>query len=541
MADFQGALSHLKTTIERKIQSLNFPGLAIGITNRERLLFVGNYGIANRDAQQPVTPETLFQIGSISKAFTSIVLLQLQEQGLLDIDDPVSKYLTWFEIQSEYAPITLRHLLSHTAGIITGADETSAAHTETWNLRHTRATAPPGEMFHYSNSGYKVLGLVLQALLGQSITEILQERLLTPLGMTASEPAITQAIRSRLAVGYEAYFDDRPHPLGSTLAPAPWLESDTADGSISSTAEDMCRYLRLLLNGGTGLLTPKSFRQLIHPIIPTGDGLHGEHYGLGLFIQNLDGHSIIGHGGGMVGYLAHLLADLDAGLGIITLTNSPYSPETIATLARDLLTASLDGGKIPEIPVDDPYQVGNAEDYIGRYCLGEKEFTLILKGEHLYMKFQEDSILLEPADPDVFLIPHPPFELFPLRFGRDTHPGDGEKAPVIEAIHGPDVYLREGAGSPHEPSYSPDWDAYPGHYRSHNPWLSNFRVVLRKGSLWLIYPQGEEEPLHPLEPNLFRVGADPRSPEFIRFEVIIAGHAMLVNLSGGAYCRTFTP
>ena len=160
MLSTESAFQRLSEYIDRRLPTLNAPGIAIGITNREQILHTGFFGLANRETGIPVTPETLFQIGSISKSFASIILLQLQEQGLLDINDPVTKYLSWFEIQSEYEPITLRHLMSHTAGIVMGNDETVAAFTEAWNLRHTKATASPGEMFHYSNSGYKVLAPV---------------------------------------------------------------------------------------------------------------------------------------------------------------------------------------------------------------------------------------------------------------------------------------------------------------------------------------------------------------------------------------------
>lgn len=558
MADFQGTLKRLDVTIERYLQSLTIPGLVIGITNCDRLLFVGHYGLANRESQQPVTSKTLFQIGSISKAFTSILLLQLQEEGLLNIDDPIINHLPWFEVQSKYDPITLRHLMSHTAGIINGSDETPAAYTEVWNLRYTQTTAPPGEIFHYSNSGYKVLGLVLQTILGQPIAEIMRQRLFDPLGMTATEPVFTHATRARLAVGYESYYDDRPHPRGGLLAPATWLEADSADGSICSTAEDMCCYLRALLQRGAGLLNPDSFEQLIQPIIPTDDGLHGEHYGLGMCIKQVGGHHVISHSGGMVGYQSHLLADLDAGLGVIALCNSLYSPEDIANLAWENLVALLDGKEIPEVPQADPYTVKNIDDYVARFHCGEKEFLLISQGEHLYLEFKGDLVLLEPTAPDVFLVPHPAFELFLLYFEREQSPaiptsagdceesedkpGKGvEKTSITAAFHGPDVYLREGCRSAPVPSYPPEWDAYPGHYRTFSPWYSNIRVVLRKGKLVLIEPNGEEHALHPLEPGRFRVDDEPRSPEFIAFDLLIDGKAQQANLSGGSYSRTFTP
>ena len=528
MVSTERALQRLSEYIERQLPALDAPGIAVGITRRERVLHVGVYGKSNREAGHPVTPNTLFQIGSISKSFTSIIILQLQEQGLLDIDDPVTKYLPWFEIQSAYEPITLRHLMSHTAGIIMGSDDTVSAYTETWNLRNTRATAPPGEMFHYSNSGYKVLGVILQTILKQSIADILHKYVFHPLGMDATLPVIRSGERSKMAVGYSPFFDDRPLPVSGLLAPATWLESDTADGSICSTAEDMCRYIQSLLNHCKGLLSPKSYEYLIEPVIPTEDGMHGEHYGLGICTQQIDGHHVISHSGGMVGYTADMLADLDAGLGVIVLTNGPAEPERLSRQILGQMCAVLEGNELPELPLDIPAKVEGADDYVGKY------FSLTSKDERLYLDFEAATVLLEPLGTDKFFVPHPNFELLPLQFRR-------ENDEIVEAIHGGEIYARESYQGKPPNEYPSDWGAYLGHYRSHNPWLSNFRIVLRKGTLVFIYPTGEDEPLHQLEPGLFRIGGDPRSPEFIRFDIVIDSRAMQAILSGGVYSRTFTP
>ena len=112
---------------------------------------------------------------------------------------------------------------------------------------------------------------------------------------------------------------------------------------------------------------------------------------------------------------------------------------------------------------------------------------------------------------------------------------------ITGAGWGAERYVRDGVEAKAVLESPIEWDAYPGHYRSHNPWLTNFRVVSRAGSLVFIDPSGEEEPLHQLEPGLFRVGDDPRSPEFIRFDVVLDGKAMQAILSGGVYSRTFTP
>jgi len=533
LISIESAIPRLNEVIERQLPTFNAPGIAIGLTHREHFLHVGIFGLANQEAGQPVRRETLFQIGSISKSFTSITLLQLQEQELLDINDPVTKYLPWFEIKSEYEPITLRHLMSHTAGIITGSDETVSAYTEAWKLRYTKATAPPGEMFHYSNTGYKVLGLVLETVLGQSIADILWGHILEPLGMNESLPVIRSAARQRLAVGYSPFYDDRPIPPGGVLAPATWLESDTADGSICSTAEDMCKYLRLLLQQVHGLLTQKSFEQLIEPIISTADGLHAESYGLGLSSQQLDGHHVIGHSGSMVGYTSDMLADLDSGLGVIVLTNGPAEPEKISRYALKLIRAAWNGDELPEIPSQIPENVGQIEVYTGKYCGDGKSFTLTSQNQRLTMDFEAVTVLLEPYDVDRFLIHHPDFELFPLQFGR-------ENDQITEATYGGKRYVHDGYQGETSFASPAEWGPFPGHYRTHNPWLSNFRVVLRKGSLVLIYPSGDDKPLHQLESGLFRIGDDPRSPEFIRFDLVISGKAMQAILSGGVYSRTFT-
>ena len=531
MIALESAFQRLSESIEKQLPIFNAPGVAIGITNREKILHASVHGLANADKWKAVTPKTLFQIGSISKSFTSILLLQLQEQGLLNIDEPVSTYLPWFDIQSNHAPITLRHLMSHTAGIITGSFSATSAYTETWTLRHTKATAAPGEYFHYSNSGYKVLGVVLETILGQSFGEILHKHILRPLGMNTTTPVIRNAERGQMAVGYNPFYDDRPLPAGGLLAPATWLESDTADGSICSTAEDMCVYLRALLQNGAGLLAPQSFEKMVKPFLATNDGLHGEHYGLGLFTQEINGRRIIGHSGGMVGYTADMLADMDSGLGVIVLTNGPAQPQKISRYALDLLHAALQGDDLPDFPSD----LTKLDDAcLGRYASAEKSFTLTMEDERLAFGFGSATVPVQPLSPDSFLVPHPDFELFPIRLRR-------ENGQVTGATYGGERYVREGYPQKVSSPHPPEWDAYPGHYRSHNPWFSNFRIVLRDGLLVFIEPNGEEAGLHHVELDLFRIGDEPFSPEFIRFDVVLDGKAMRAVFSGGVYSRIFTP
>jgi CubicO group peptidase (beta-lactamase class C family) len=570
MTNFEEAFKRLDQFIEQKMKATNVPGMAIAVTDRERLLRVSTYGFADVAAQTRVTPEMLFEIGSIGKSFTSIALLQLREEGRLDLHEPVTRYLPWFEIQSEHEPITPHHLMSHTAGITMGPEFPGEARYEVWALRETEATAPPGTYYHYSDAGYKTLGVVLENLLRQPYGDIIQARILDPLGMTATEPIITNETRKWLAVGYEGFYDDRPLPRGRPLAPATWLEHAEGAGSIASTPADMAAYLRMLMNRGQGprgpILSEESFDLMTQRVIEAEEEGKGSFYGYGLGIRESDGHTYIGHGGGMVGYYSYMLADMDDGLGVVVLMNGPggQSDEEIANLALKLLRAALHDQELPSVPPTDSTKIENGAEYAGTYracpaCpersrgkhgrternqvlrkkpgfkrrAGAKMFTLVAEGERLMLRYDDERVVLEQRGPDRFYVDHPDFALFLLRFGR-------EEGQVVETFHGPDWYTNDRYAGPMTFDYPQEWDAYPGHYRSHNPWLSNFRVILRKGALALIHPSGEEEPLEPLGGTVFRVGNDDRSPERIRFDTILNRQALRANLSCGDYYRTFT-
>ena len=155
----------------------------MAITDRERTIHTATFGFAELESATPLDPGYLFEIGSIGKSFTAIVLLQLASEGRLDIHAPVARYLPWFEVQSDFEPITLHHLLCHSAGITRGTDFPADPRYEVWALRYTRAGTPPGERFHYSNAGYKALGLIAEAVTGQTYAELVRERILDPLGM----------------------------------------------------------------------------------------------------------------------------------------------------------------------------------------------------------------------------------------------------------------------------------------------------------------------------------------------------------------------
>jgi len=401
------------------------------------------------------------------------------------------------------------------------------------------ATAPPGTFFHYSNLGYKVLGHVVERVTGRRFPEEVQTRIFDPLGMTTAAPEITHAIRPRLAVGYVPLFDDRPTPPHNPLVPATWLEGETADGSLVMTAEDLATYLRMLLNRGAypggRLLSPESFALLTQRVIQSVSGEEPRFYGYGLGSYDVVGHTYLGHNGGMVGYFAGMLGDLDAGVGAVVLVNGPGRPGSLARAAVDHLRAATKGGEPPELPAAPDATAPNAADYAGSYRGAERTLTVRATDGRLVLDHEGSEIPLTPYGADAFVADHPEFSRYVFGFGRSEDR-------VAELFHGPIWLVNDHYDGPRSFDHPPEWLAYLGRYRSHNPWLPIFAVVLRKGELWQIMPAGadgfdDEQPLVPLPDGSFRVGADERGPERIRFDTIVDGQAVHANLSGGDYYR----
>lgn len=290
------------------------PGLALAVFDRDGLVLTREAGVTDLAAGTPVQPGTLFEVGSIGKSFTATVILQLADEGKLALDDPVVRHLPWFRVPRTGDRITLHHLLSHTAGITAGVDGTPEATFQVWRLRDLRPGSAPGRHFHYSNVGYKALGLVIEAVEGASYADVIRRRLLEPVGMRDSEPAIHDATRRRLAVGYEALYSERPWTTGDPVAPAPWLTTGTADGSVAATATDLAAWARFLMLGGAGVT-----ERMSTPVHDEGGSAQRWGYGYALSRLELGGRTFIGHGGGMVGYLAGMQWEPASGIGAVVL------------------------------------------------------------------------------------------------------------------------------------------------------------------------------------------------------------------------------
>jgi CubicO group peptidase (beta-lactamase class C family) len=428
VSNHAAAADLLDAYIERQMHADGTPGAAVALTDRERLLRVATYGFADMAAETPIAPGALFPLGSIGKVFTAVAILQLYEAGALDLHAPVDRYLPWFHVGGAFAPVTPHHLLSHSAGIVAGMDTAPDAASEVWALRELASGSAPGEHFHYSNVGYKVLGLIVEQLTDEPYGDVIRRRIMMPLGMQASEPVLTHAIRPNLAVGYTPLHDDRPPYRDDPLVPAPWVETATGDGCLAAPATDVASFLRMLLNRGSGpngrLLAADSFAQMTTPVVEAW----GVEHGYGLFIDRVDGRTEIDRPGFVPGYGAWMRGNLDDGIGVVVLMNGPGSPFTIAGYALELLRAAQSGLRPPPAPpVPEATAVPEAAAYAGIYCAsgdaGEAIpiLEILAEEDSLVLRVDGDSVRLAPCGEDVFAVPHPAFARFRLRFGRQEN------------------------------------------------------------------------------------------------------------------------
>jgi CubicO group peptidase (beta-lactamase class C family) len=532
---YQDVFADLDRFVEQFMRDMNSPGMTLVLADREGVQRVATYGFSDLERQRKLNPDELFQIGSITKSFLAIVLLQLREEGKLDFNKPIVEYLPWFRIQSTFAPITTHHLLTHSSGL-PGAPEvfpSDPAH------KHLAAYAP-GQQFHYNNMAYTLLGYLAWTLDGRELPEIFRERIFKPLGMTKSEPAIDFDMRSRMAKNYLPFLSDRPYPRHAALCEAPSIVTTSGAGCLAATARDMGAYIQMIANHGRGpqrnLISSESFALFSKRHIKALEFGPTASYGYGIAVDELDGNPLLRHTGGMVSFMSALQIDPKAGIGGFASVNAQqgYRPNAVVKYAIQLMRARAEGKKAAAAPAPDPeIDVKNAVDYAGRFTGQPGQLEFVNEGSRLFLVRAGKKIALERlAEPDHFRANDPSFARFALVFGRRKKPGpekQGEEAqsPVVEVNWGNAWYTNSAYDGPREFKVPDPWRSYVGHYRNEDPWTGSLRVVLLKGKLML-------DGVTPLEADgkMFRQRDEPSNTEWIRFGEVINGKCMRLKYSG---------
>jgi D-alanyl-D-alanine carboxypeptidase len=512
------------------MKAMNAPGMTQALTDKTATIRTAGYGFANVELKTPVSPDQLFQIGSITKSFTALIMLQLRDEGKVDLHRPVLEYLPWLPMNMPYGPITAHHLLTHSSGL----PDASAIFQSDPAARHVQGFAP-GAHFHYCNLGFAILGQMIEKLDGRPWYQCLQARILTPLSMTLTAAVITIDSSARSATGYQPFFDDQAFPRQGRLVPRPPEVFDSPAGSIAAPPGDMAIYLRMLLNGGHGIVSAEGFRLLSTPYIQATEFSPTSFYGYGIAVDVLDGHRILRHTGGMNCFASSIHVDLDGGVAAFASINAMqgYRPTAVTQYAVQLLRARRQAKPLPapEALVD-PAVVDNAADYAGvfRTAIG-KELVFKANGKQLLLVDGAEQIVLQRSTGDTFVSTLPgSFSDYSLTFARQQ-PGDG-KTPslVVEVSYGPDWYANAGYHGDREFTSPAAYGALTGRYRSESG--DDVRVFVRKGKLWL-----GDTPLTEIGSSLFRIGTDSWSPDTAEFLTIVEGHARLLRAIGENYWR----
>ncbi len=526
------ALASLDRFVVGYREAMNAPGLTLGLADRDGLIRVSAYGYTHIEARVPVSTSDLFEIGSISKSFVALTLLQLRDQGKLDLQAPIRHYLPWLAAETPYGEILVHHLLTHSSGM--PEDEPVFPRDPE---RRPRQAYVPGSQFHYSNWGYGVLGYLVESLDGRPWPMAVTARILEPLGMRNTVPAITSASRGRIAQSYTPLHDDRPYPRHGALAVAGNLEVEQAAGSIASCPADMAAYMSMILNGGVHpggrIVSAEGFTLFSTPYIAAPDFGPKASYGYGVAVDELDGHRRLWHTGGMVSFMSAMHLDLDAGLGAFASINAQldYRPNPVARFALQLLRAAHDDHPPPPMPpFDESMYVADPASYQGSYVSADgRRLEVAVAGGRLVLERAHERITLQHVEEDNFIADHGDFDLYPLVFERsDADPSDaGAARPVVALAYGSDWYARpEGHARPIEAS--PELAPYTGAYYSEDPWVGWARVVQRQGRLWI----GGTDPLTAIGDRLFRVGGSS-SPELAEFVDFVDGKPRRLRFGGG--------
>ncbi|MFY9719778.1 MAG: serine hydrolase [Candidatus Cybelea sp.] len=513
------ALAAIAAFAPRAMREQGTPGLSVAITDRTATLRIVTLGYANREAQSPVTTDTRFAIGSITKSMTALALLELHDAGRLDLDAPVKRYLPWFAIESLGGPILVHELLSHSAGLPDDFASEPGYVYDILALRDAKTLFAPASAWSYSNDGYATAGAILARLDGRFWEQSLSARVLQPIGMTASSPVFTPELMASTAVGYQFRDNDRPPSRNPPLVAAPPMDFVDPAGSVLSTPEDMARYMRFYLNGGQTtdgrrLISAATFAAMTRPDRLTNGKPAGaarpelaeapsfyRQYGYGLSIFDENGDRLIGHTGGISGYTACMQMNLTRGFGVIAFANlveAPLHPCAIVLYAMRVLRAQSAGEPLPSPPPADTEHVAGAGDFAGTYRDPDgSSLRVASRDNRLYLNDGPKEIALYPRDTDQFWADDPQFATFLLVFGRDAN------GKVVEFSYGSRWYANERYRGPRTFAYPASWNALVGRYENTffgQPAIT--RVVIVKNRLTL----DGTDPLKPLSDGAFGLG-----------------------------------
>lgn len=472
-------------------------GLAVGVIRHRKPAFLHNHGLADIASNRPITEDTVFRIGSVTKLFTALAIMQLVEQGLVDLDAPANDYLRAYQLipaQAGWHPATLRHLLTHTAGIpevrgvadLLNADFTpSGGRPAVLSVRAgkplpslakyyrggLRVVVEPGSAFAYTNHGFATIGQVVEDVSGLPLERYFRERIFEPLGMTDTDLVRSERVASRLATGY-VMGRAGPRPVPDRE----WIGA--GGGGIYSTPRDMAHFAAALLAGGGNehgrILEAATLATMFEPHYQPDPRIPG--IGLAFFRGHVGGHRTVGHDGILPGFNSHLLLAPDDGVGLIAFTNGSSGAVSWLQIELDRLLRQLLGVSDEIVRSDIPHHPEIWADLCGRYVfqarIGDLRGRLMLNGGaevfvgggrlrvrlRIPVPVPFRGLPLDPDDahdPDVFRFDLSRFGMASLRVVFSREAGGRATAAHIDLVGQPWSLVRRGHAGSERPWLKP--------------------------------------------------------------------------------------
>jgi D-alanyl-D-alanine carboxypeptidase len=376
------------------------PGAVAIVARDGEVVYRGAVGMANLELGVPLRPEMVFQVASITKQFAGVAILLLAEEGKLALSDPLTRFFPDYPVGGR--TVTVEHLLGHTSGIrnytaIPGWSATMRNDVTTEQLIAVFRDQPfqfePGEQFAYNNSGYVLLGAIIEQLSGMPYGEFIRTRVLAPLGMTSSHLALATAVIPSRTPGYTRT------PNGWTNAQYYSLTQPHASGALLSSADDLARWDAAITR--SELVSPDSWRRAFTPIA-LNDGT-STRYGAGWFIGRIGHLATVEHGGTMPGFSLYALRVPEARLFVTVLSNSLSPGQSATAVALELARHTLNiPAEAPEVAMAS----ARLDEYVGRYRHGEDDLrTVTRQGDRLHsQRGSGPTFELRPIGEDLFAL-----------------------------------------------------------------------------------------------------------------------------------------
>jgi CubicO group peptidase (beta-lactamase class C family) len=398
------AYADLESRLKRSIRRHKVPGASLAVLKGDRIVATAAAGVTNLDTQVPVTPDAVFQIGSITKVFTATLIMQLVDDGLLSLDTPIVDYLPEFQIADPVTRrgVTARHLLTHTSGIdgdffVDSGRGDDAIERLMPMMTLLPSLFPLGTKMSYCNVGFALLGRIVEVLRRETYDHAMRHRIFKPLGMKQAMTLAEDALRHRCAVGHIA---DPKDPKRLRVAFLTHLSHGmkSAGSTPAMSAPDLMKFVAMhLAHGRVGhnarvvsaasaiAMQRRHIRlQKQAPSTTTG-------WGLGWALMNFGGHKVIGHDGGTIGQYSFLRVSPEKRFAIALLTNGGDALSVYEEMVSEPFGAAI-RHREPELPPPDDDLRIEQERYIGRYeniqsayvidsHRGTLRFSTIPKGE----------------------------------------------------------------------------------------------------------------------------------------------------------------